>query len=181
MKKTRLPPPGGSMKSAVLGVLILLLAAADLHAVAVNKEPARVIRVISADTLTVLYRGKWEEIKLIGPDAFQTSLNDKAYEEALKNSSTTDEIIRRGLKATEFVKDILRYGSQVWIEFDVQKRDHFARLLGYVYLADGRMLNEVILRHGLANLFLAPPNLRYSQRFQEVVRLARQNGPKPSR
>ena len=143
-------------------------------AVTVDHEPARVVRVISADTLTVLYRGRWEEIKLIGPEAPQTALNDRTFEEALKNSSSTDEIIRRGLKATEFVQGYLQYGSQIWIEFDVQKRDRFARLLGYVYLADGRMLNEIILRHGLAELFLIPPNLRYSHRFQEMVRLARQ-------
>src|SRR5512136_1859054 len=133
------------MKRAVLGVMLALLAASGVHSASIYKEPARVVRVISADTLTILYRGKWEEIKLIGPDALQTSLNDKAYEEALRSSSTPDEVIRRGLKATEFVKGILRYGSQIWIEFDVKKRDRFGRLLGYVYLADGRMLNEVIL------------------------------------
>ena len=139
------------------------------------------VRVISADTLTILYRGKWEEIKLIGPEAPQTALNDRAYEEALSISSTPDEVIRRGLQASEFVKGLLRYGSQVWIEFDVQKRDRYSRLLGYVYLADGRMLNEVILRQGLAELFLIPPNLRYSRRFQEIVRLARPGAKRPSR
>ncbi len=93
--------------------------------------------------------------------------------EALKRSTTPDEVILRGLKASEFVTRFLHYGSQVWIEFDVQKRDRYSRLLGYVYLADGRMLNEVILRQGLADLFLVPPNLRYSRRFQEISRSAR--------
>ena len=51
----------------------------------------------------------------------------------------------------------------------MQKRDRYSRLLGYVYLADGRMLNEVILRQGLAELFVIPPNLRYSRRFQEIL------------
>ena len=159
------------MKTAVAGLSLLLLGSACL--IAVNREPARVVRVISADTLTILYRGKWEEIKLIGLEAPQTALNDRAYEEALKSASTPAEVIRRGLKASEFVKGLLQYGSQVWIEFDMQKRDRYSRLLGYVYLADGRLLNEVILRQGLAELFLLPPNLRYSRRFQEIVRLAR--------
>jgi len=160
------------MKCVAWVALALLTGSACSAAVSVQREPARVVRVISADTLTILYRGKWEEIKLIGPEAPQTALNDRAFEEALKSSSTPDEIIRRGLQATEFVKGLLRYGSQVWIEFDVQKRDRYSRLLGYVYLADGRMLNEVILRQGLADLFLVPPNLRYSRRFQEIARLA---------
>lgn len=165
------------MRITAKGMLVWMLCS-SCFAVALVREPARVVRVISADTLTILYRGKWEEIKLIGPEAPQTVLNDRAFEEALKSSSTPDEVIRRGLQATEFVKGLLRYGSQVWIEFDVQKRDRYSRLLGYVYLADGRMLNEVILRQGLAELFLLPPNLRYSQRFQESIRLARS---KPSR
>jgi micrococcal nuclease len=166
------------MKNMAMGLLIMLLAAAELPAVTINREPARVIRVISADTLTILYRGKWEEIRLIGPDAPETALNDKAYEEALRDSSTPAEVIRRGLKATEFVQRYIQYGSQIWIEFDAQKRDRFSRLLGYVYLADGRMLNEIILRHGRAELFLVPPNLRYSHRFQEMARLARMEASK---
>jgi micrococcal nuclease len=163
------------MKRVAWVSLALLLGSACSAAVPVQREPARLVRVINADTLTILYRGKWEEIKLIGPEAPQTVLNDRAYEEALKSSSTPDEVIRRGLQACEFVKGLLRYGSQFWIEFDVQKRDRYSRLLGYVYLADGRMLNEVILRQGLADLFLVPPNLRYSRRFQEILHRA---GPK---
>jgi micrococcal nuclease len=159
------------MKIAVAGLTLLLLGPACLAAI--QREPARVVRVISADTLTVLYRGKWEEIKLIGPEAPQTALNDRAYVEALRSATTPEEILRRGLKASEFVNGFLRYGSQVWIEFDVQKRDRYSRLLGYVYLADGRMLNEILLRQGLADLFLVPPNLRYSRRFQEIARSAR--------
>jgi micrococcal nuclease len=159
------------MKIAVAGWTLLLLGPACLAAI--QREPARVMRVISADTLTVLYRGKWEEIKLIGPEAPPTALNDRAYVEALRNATTLEEIIHRGLKASEFVNSFLRYGSQVWIEFDVQKRDRYSRLLGYVYLADGRMLNEILLRQGLADLFLVPPNLRYSRRFQEISRSVR--------
>jgi micrococcal nuclease len=167
------------MRIAAWFARIALLAVAVLPAVRPTREPARVVRVISADTLTILYRGKWEEIKLIGPEAPQTMLNDRAYEQALKNSSTPEEVIRRGLRASEFVRDFLHYGSQVWIEFDVQKRDRYSRLLGYVYLSDGRMLNEIILRHGLAELFLVPPNLRYSRRFQEISRQAKREVARP--
>jgi micrococcal nuclease len=169
------------MKTAVKGSLLALLLAVFLSAGALPREPARVIRVISADTLTVLYHGRWEEIKLIGSEAPQTALNDRAYEQALRNFTTPEEIVRRGLKAGEFIKDFLRYGSQVWIEFDVKKRDRYSRLLGYIYLADGRMLNEIILRQGLAELFLVPPNLRYSRRFQEIARLARRDAMRPGR
>ena len=94
-------------------------------------------------------------------------------------ASTPDEVINRGLKATEFVQQYLQYGSQIWIEFDTQKRDRFSRLLGYVYLADGRMLNEIILGAGLSEPLLIPPNLKYQQRFQEIAQLAQKDKSKP--
>jgi len=168
------------MRIAALGACFVLVAVPGPGAIPF-REPARIVRVISADTLTILYRGRWEEIKLIGPEAPQTMLNDRAYEQALMESSSPEEIIRRGVKATEFVKEFLHYGSQVWIEFDVKKRDRFSRLLGYVYLGDGRMLNEIILRQGLAELFLAPPNLRYSRRFQEIARQAKREAARPQK
>jgi len=160
------------MKTTTICSTAILLLGIGLEAVIAYKEPARIMRIINGDTFTILYHGKWEEIKLLGLDMPETTLNDRVYERALKNSTTPAEIINRGLTGREFVKKYLQYGSQIWIEFDVQKRDHFSRLLGYVYLADGRMLNEIILRAGLSEPLLIPPNLKYQKRFQEIARLA---------
>jgi micrococcal nuclease len=168
------------MKTAAICLLAVLFAGTAADAAPVYKEPARVMRIINGDTLNVLYQGKWEEIKLLGLDMPETMLNDRVYEKALKNSTTPAEVINRGLTGREFVKKYLQYGSQIWIEFDVQKRDHFSRLLGYVYLTDGRMLNEIILRAGLSEPLLIPPNLKYKQRFQEIARQAHMEIKKPA-
>jgi micrococcal nuclease len=167
------------MKTAAICLMTALLLGIALDAAPVAKEPARVMRIINGDTLNVLYQGKWEEIKLLGLDMPETTLNDRVYEKALKNSTTPAEIINRGLTGREFVKKYLQYGSQIWIEFDVQKRDHFSRLLGYVYLIDGRMLNEIILRAGMSEPLLLPPNLKYQQRFQEIARQVQKDKNKP--
>lgn len=167
------------MRTVAIGAMAALLLGMGLQAALIYKEPARVMRIINGDTLTVLYQGKWEEIKLLGLDMPETTLNDRVYEKALKHSTTPAEIINRGLSGREFVKKYLQYGSQVWIEFDVQKRDHYSRLLGYVYLADGRMLNEIILRAGLTEPLLLPPNLKYQQRFQEIARLSQKGKSEP--
>ncbi len=167
------------MKTCAIGFLAGILLFSGLEAVTIYKEPARIMRIINGDTLTILYHGKWEEIKLLGLDMPETTLNDRVYEKALKNSTTPAEIINRGLTGREFVKKYLQYGSQIWIEFDTQKRDRFSRLLGYVYLADGRMLNEIILGAGLSEPLLIPPNLKYQQRFQEIAQLAQKDKSKP--
>ena len=167
------------MKTAATFLTAALLFGVGLEAVTAYKEPARIMRIINGDTLTILYHGKWEEIKLIGLDMPETTLNDRVYEKALKNSTTPAAIINRGLADRELVKKYLQYGSQIWIEFDTRKRDRFSRLLGYVYLADGRMLNEIILRAGLSEPLLIPPNLKYQQRFLEISRLAQKDKSKP--
>jgi len=169
------------MKTVATCIMATLLFASAFASVPVLKEPARVMRIINGDTLTVLYQGKWEEIKLLGLDMPETTLTDRVYEKALKNSTTPAIIINRGLVGREFVKKYMQYGSQIWIEFDVQKRDRFSRLLGYVYLADGRMLNEIILRAGLSEALLIAPNLKYQQRFQELARLAQKDRFKSKR
>ncbi len=167
------------MKTVALCLTATLFFAPAFAAAPVLKEPARVMRVISGDTLTVLYQGKWEEIRLLGLDMPETTMTDRVYEKALQHSTTPAEIINRGLNGREFVKKYLQYGSQIWIEFDLQKRDRFSRLLGYVYLSDGRMLNEIILRAGLSEPLLVAPNLKYQQRFQDIARLIRKSKSKP--
>ena len=52
-------------------------------------------------------------------------------------------------------------GDHVEIELDIQERDRYGRLLGYVWLPDGRMLNEEIVRAGYAGLMTYPPNVRH--------------------
>jgi micrococcal nuclease len=44
-------------------------------------------------------------------------------------------------------------GQIVTLTFDRDKKDHFGRMLAYVTLADGRMLNRELLREGLARVY----------------------------
>ena len=66
--------------------------------------------------------------------------------------------------------------DQVRIEFDVEKRDQYGRLLGYVYLSDGRMLSEEMVKAGNASLLTHPPNVKYQERFLKAYREAKENG-----
>ena len=65
---------------------------------------------------------------------------------------------------------------QVWvrIELDVQARDKYGRLLAYVYLPNGKMLNEEIVKAGYANLMTIPPNVKYQETFLRAYRQTRE-------
>ncbi|MYI82175.1 MAG: hypothetical protein F4056_02295, partial [Chloroflexi bacterium] len=58
-----------------------------------------------------------------------------------------------GPEASEYVSSLLPEGSEVRLERDVTDTDAFGRLLRYVYLPDGRMLNELLLEGGYAAVF----------------------------
>jgi len=47
------------------------------------------------------------------------------------------------------------------LEYDVERYDQYGRLLAYLFLPDNRMVNAELIRQGLAQVYLIPPNLRY--------------------
>jgi micrococcal nuclease len=146
-------------------ILIILFLLTFSHA----QEVARVKRVVDGDTLLLTNE---EKVRRIGIDAPESRVNARAEKQA--EGKDLKIIISMGEEATRFVQGLLRPGDQVRIEFDVAKRDQYGRLLGYIYLSDGRMLNEEILKAGYANLLIYPPNVKYQERFLKAFREARE-------
>lgn len=64
-------------------------------------------------------------------------------------------------------------GQTVRLERDQKNEDEFGRLLRYVYVGD-TMVNEELVRQGVARVELIPPNLKYAARLQEVERAVRE-------
>lgn len=62
--------------------------------------------------------------------------------------------------AREFNRDVLKK-SRVRLEYDRERRDRYGRLLAYVFLENGDMINTMLVRKGLAHVMLKRPNLKY--------------------
>lgn len=58
-------------------------------------------------------------------------------------------------------------GRQVTLEYDEQCRDRYDRLLCYVCVG-ATMVNEELLRRGLARTLIIPPNRRYEKEFKAL-------------
>ena len=138
-----------------------------------GNEPATIKRVVDGDTLKIIYQGQEESVRLIGIDTPESKRNKKAYKDAGRSGKDVDEIAAMGKEAAKYMRTIAREGDRVNIEFDVQKRDKYRRLLGYVYLENGRMLNEEIIKAGYASPMTFPPNVKYQDRFLKLYREAR--------
>ena len=69
---------------------------------------------------------------------------------------------------------LLPVGETFRIEFDRERRDGQGRRLGYVFLADGQMANELMIRQGYAFLKPSEDNRRYLSRLREAEAAARE-------
>jgi micrococcal nuclease len=70
----------------------------------------------------------------------------------------------------------LAEGKKVRLEFDVQERDRYGRLLAYVYLLDGTFVNLELVRQGYAQVATYPPNVKHQEEFLEAQGEARAAG-----
>lgn len=82
-----------------------------------------------------------------------------------------------GVKASKFNKQLVG-GKKVKLEYDVQKKDQYGRVLAYIYVKQGGEwinVNAELLREGYARVYTLPPNVKYSDYFLELEREAREN------
>jgi micrococcal nuclease len=141
-------------------ILLALLIAISLLACADAGE-YKCIRVVDGDTLIV--RGKDRQkvrLRLIGIDAPESVRPEWPVEYF-------------GKEASAFTRSLVE-GQRVRLEFEQERYDKYDRLLAYVYLPDGRMLNEEILRQGYGHAFTKFP-FKYMKRFRRLEKQARVN------
>mgnify|MGYP000962099046 CR=1 FL=1 len=62
------------------------------------------------------------------------------------------------------------------LDYDVEKHDKYGRTLAYVYLSDGRLLNEVMIGSGYASPMTIPPNVKHQEKFLNAYKEAREKG-----
>ena len=127
-----------------------------------EEETFKVTHVRDGDTFEIDYYGKNEAVRLIGIDTPESVHADE--------SRNTEE----GKIASDFTKELLK-DAYVALEFDVEERDQYGRLLAYAYV-DGEMVNKILLEKGYAQVATYPPNVKYVDVFTDLQRVARDNG-----
>lgn len=122
-----------------------------------------VVRVVDGDTIVVSIDGTDTKIRMIGVDTPESVDPDKSQNTA------------EGEIASQWTKDHLSE-KQVYLEYDVQKTDKYGRTLAYVYLDDKTtMVQDELLRNGLAEVMTVLPNSKYAAHFEEIEKQARKN------
>ena len=120
---------------------------------------ATVKAVIDGDTIELRIGTSSETVRLLGIDTPETVHPTKPVE-------------CFGPEASARTKELLPRGTKVRIARDSEARDHFGRLLLYVYLGD-RMINEVLLGEGFARPLSIEPNTAHAKQFEHLSGEAR--------
>lgn len=119
-----------------------------------NAPRATVERVSDGDTVRLQGLGR---VRLIGVDTPEVFGHAECF----------------GRQASDFVKRLLAPGTQVRFRLGVDERDRYGRLLAYVWLDDGRMLNALLVERGYATPLTIAPNVEYADLFVRAARRAR--------
>lgn len=110
-----------------------------------NPVSGRVSWVYDGDTLEIHGMGK---VRLLGIDTPEllASERDTPY----VKSGVSSKLLRKvACEATAYVIRTAK-NQIVTLEFDRERTDAYGRILAYVTLPDGRMLNRELIRKGLA-------------------------------
>lgn len=131
-------------------------------------QEVAVIQVYDGDTIKI---DTGERVRLIGIDTPEVHENPKMRRDSERTKKDLQTILALGKKAKVFAQSLLE-GKKVRLDFDVEQKDKYGRLLAYVYLMDGRFVNEEIMRNGYAYPMTIPPNVRYADDFRAWYREA---------
>lgn len=138
----------------VIGAVLLTAAVGGVTAVAVmdQPDPARteVARVIDGDTIEVRTGDHVETVRLLNVDAPEVA--DCLYQQA-----------------TDHLGSLLPVGTEVTLEYDVERTDRYGRTLAGVVKADGTLVNAEMARAGLAGVISTGQNVRFHAQVSSAM------------
>ena len=120
--------------------------------------PIRVTRAVDGDTL--LLDGGYR-IRLLGVNTPETKHPDRPAEPF-------------GPEASAFTQSLVEH-RMITLEFDRERLDNYRRILAYVYLEDGTLLNQRLIESGFSPAVVSFPIRSDRKRlFEETERAAQQ-------
>ena len=125
------------------------------------KANATVDRIVDGDTLVAVIGGQREKVRLIGINTPESVDPDRP-------------VMCFGKEASRHLEELVPPGTPVRVERDVEPRDKYGRVLGYVYRArDGLFVNLAQVTDGFANQYTFPPNVAHTNEFKQAASQAR--------
>jgi micrococcal nuclease len=145
------------MLAVVLAALV-----ASMPVAAQERIPVGLVEVVDGDTLKLdVGGGIVEVVRIVGVDTPETRHPERGVEcWGPEASARTAELVA---------------GGPLTFEVEVHQRDPYKRLLGYVFVGE-RNVSEQLAAEGHARLMTIPPNVRYVDQLVAAQQAAREQG-----
>ncbi len=153
------------VKGVIKGIFLLIILPFFLFACLLGSSASkeyRVRNVIDGDTVEL---DNGSKVRYIGIDTPETRRRH--------GDSWVYEPQPYAEKAKELNRQLVG-GKTVRLEFDVQRKDKYGRLLAYCFV-DDLFVNAKMLEEGMAFLYTLSPNVKYVDLLVEKQKAARQN------
>ena len=124
-----------------------------------NPDIVFVKRVIDGDTIELDNGEKVRYIGINAPETVDTNSLVECY----------------GVEASTKNKELVE-GKNVRLEKDISDKDKYGRLLRYVYMEDGSMVNLLLIKEGYAKSSTYDPDIKYQAQIQTAEKNARESG-----
>ena len=127
-----------------------------------DRIPVELAGTVDGDTAKFIYNGSQQSFRFLLIDTPETKhprLGKQPF----------------GQEASDRTKELLTNANKIEVEFDVGgQTDKYQRYLAYIYV-DGKMLNEILVREGLAKVaYVYPPNTRYLDQLESAQEKAKE-------
>jgi micrococcal nuclease len=113
-----------------------------------ESRPGKVLHVYDGDTLRVSGFGK---VRLIGIDTPEKDRSER--DQAFIRQGANPALLASTAAAARTRLVRLALGQRVTLTFDRERHDRYGRTLAYVALADGRLINRLLLEEGHAIVY----------------------------
>jgi micrococcal nuclease len=151
-------------RTALLLFLLLCLATTA----GAEKLSGKVLWIYDGDTLKVENIGR---VRLIGIDTPETKASSRDYFYKHNYNIKPKKLRQIARQAKQYNIHYVK-GTKVRLTLDRTKKDKYDRILAYVYLQDGEMLNQLLLKKGFATVFRRY-DFKYKKKFLKLEKKAR--------
>jgi len=128
-----------------------------------NKIKVELISTVDGDTAKFKMKNEQVTVRFLGINTKETVDPEIGEEEW-------------GKEGSDFTKETLKNATKIELEFDnsADKKDKYNRYLAWIWV-DGELLQNLLVKNGLAETYMLQNNYRYAGMLQESEQIAKNN------
>jgi len=131
-------------------------------------HPTKVLYVVDGDTIAVNWKGKKESIRLLEVDTFEVRGSNSMNGDIKQFHLSKNKLKSLGKIGSNLTKQLVHRGDTVWLSFEGKRRGYYKRLLAFVHLSNGKVLNEELMKQGVALVYAR--NRKGSSHHQDYLK-----------